>query len=213
MTETLRFRRLRFEVLETVRGASPVGWRSELHRRAWRRVLDDDLPGAIIIEDGARLMPGFVRFLQSGGYLHADLTQFCYDRARVWRWGGCDASPGVRLRPLAAGAGLSSGYALSQRGARQLLDGAGAAQDPERSRQAVWPRDVARLDTLVSRPRLVAPPDWLADADREVAPAMLHGERDAAAVERPQSAADRLRGLARGPLSRELSRAELSHGF
>lgn len=188
-----------------------VGWRSGLHRRAWRRVLDEDLAGAIIIEDGARLMPGFVDFLKSGGYLHADLTQFCYGRARIWRWGGCDASPGVKLRPLAASTGLSSGYALSRRGARQLLDGAGPSHDAASAAQAVWPRDVARLDTLVSRPRLVAPPDWLADAERAEAPA-ARPERadwlDASAASLSQAAADRLRGFARGHLSRELS-----HGF
>ncbi|MCF3972201.1 hypothetical protein [Paracoccus salsus] len=183
-----------------------------MHRRAWRRIRDEDLAGAILIEDGARLVPGFVDFIESGGYLHADLTQFCYGRARVWRWGGCDASPGVRLRPLAACTGLSAGYSLSRRGARQLLEAAGASRDARDSAAAEWPRDVARLDTLVSRPRLVEAPDWLADAIprepvQEVPAERGRGAgwRDLSPASLSHGAAQRLRGFARTQLSRDLS--------
>jgi hypothetical protein len=211
LTETLRSCRVPFQVVETVRGGSLVGWRSGLHRRAWRQIIDQDLPGAIIIEDGARLKPGFVEFLASGGYLHADLTQFCYCRARVWRWGGAEAAPGVKLQPLAASSGLAAGYSLSRRGAGYLLEAPVATRANSPSSQADWPRDVARLDALVTRPGLVDPPDWLLDS----APAPLQTPQadraawlDLPAATLPQSTADRLRGFARNSFSRELS-----HGF
>lgn len=226
LTQTLRSRRLPFRVLETVRGASPCGWRAQLHRRAWQQVRDEELPGAIFIDDGARLLPGFVEFLASGGYLHSDLTQFCHGRARVWLWGGRPGSAGVALRPLASSSGLASGYALSWRGAGRLLDASAtsgawgqSADHPD------WPCDVARLGALVTRPNLVEAPDWLADAEPAPVDATLQGItreraeatewRDQVAAARPTatypastlpaSTADRLRGLARNSLSRELS--------
>lgn len=210
LTEALRSRRLPFRVLETVRGASCRGWRAQLHRRAWQQLRDEDLPGAIIIEDGARLMPGFVEFLTAGGYLHADLTQFSYGKARVWLWGGCDASPNVALRPLAASTGLAPGYALSWRGASRLLDGVAAETAPH---SADWPCDVARLGALVTRPMLVEPPEWLAESDTApvpVAPPVVTANdlpdwRDLAAATVPASAAEHLRGLARRPFGGSLS--------
>lgn len=220
LTEALRAHHLSYHVLETVRGDSLDGWRSRLHRRAWELIRDQDLRGAIIIEDGARLRPGFVEFLASGGYLHADLTQFCYDRARVWRWGGYDASPGVTLRPLAASMGLASGYGLSRLGARQLLASAGNVPDAARAADADWPCDIARLDALVTRPQLVEPPDWLVEADPmpvtapEAAaaltprPANLPRHPDwnrLPGARLPRQAAGRVRDFAVSRLSRELS--------
>lgn len=174
------------------------------------------MPGAIIIEDGARLLPGFVQFLASGGYLHADLTQFCYGRARIWLWGGCDASPGVALRPLAASTGLASGYAVSQRGARKLLEAA-ARQTDDSVATADWPCDIAKLGALITRPKLVEPPEWLADAElapvpvaaatptRQPVGGFAREWRDVVAATLPASAAGTLRGFARNSLSRELS--------
>lgn len=219
MTETLRSRRLPFRVLETARGASPVGGRAQLHRQVWRLVCDEDLTGAIIIEDGARLRPGFVGFLDCGGYLHADLTQFCYGKARIWLWGGCEGSPGVTLRPLAASNGLASGYAVSRRGAARLAEAASRADgwaeaEPsrhdgaERALAADWPCDVTRMGALVTGPKLVEPPAWLADAAPAARPATA-GATEAdwrgLAATAPVSAAGRLRDFARNSFSRELS--------
>lgn len=233
LTETLRSRRLPFRVLETPRGASPVAGRARLHRRVWQQVCDDDLAGAILIEDGARLLPGFVRFLASGGHLHADLTQFCHGHARPWLWGGCEAAPGVALRPLAASSGLASGYALSRRGAGLLLEAA-ARQDDARAAvgddarlalTADWPCDIARMDALVSRPRLVEPPEWLADAQpaepsvasaaaarlpaeaggRARADGIGRGWRDLVAATAPATAAGQLGGFGATPPAHEIS--------
>lgn len=198
LTETLRSFHLPFRVVETRRGASPTEGRPELHRRAWQQILDEDLPGAILLEDGARLMSGFIGFLAAGGYLHADLTQFCHGRARVWRWGASDAAPGVRLRPLAASAGIAAGYGLSRRGAERLLAAhtarvARCEAPAPRGVAADWPFDVAGMGALVSRPHLVEPPEWLSDP---VMPAPLP-------VARPASGP--LRNLARNSFSRELA--------
>lgn len=222
LTETLRSRRLPFRVLETVRGACPEGGRLDLHRRAWQRLCDEDLPGAILIEDGARLMPGFVEFLATGGYLHADLTQFCHGRARVWRWGERRATTGIVLRPLAASTGLASGYALTRRAAVRLIDaGLPDCRDARDSRYADWPCDIARMGALITRPNLVEAPDWLTEAEAAGVyalrpaeelpaaaaprPAPAYGWDDlAAAVSATRAPAERLRGLALNGLSRAL---------
>lgn len=186
---------------------------------AWQRLCDEDLPGAILIEDGARLLPGFVEFLATGGYLHADLTQFCHGRARVWRWGERRATTGIVLRPLAASTGLASGYALTRRAAVRLIDaGLPDHADARDSRKADWPCDVARMGALITRPNLVEAPDWLAEAETvglEAArsadtqpemparPTPSYGWDDlAAAVSATRAPAERLRGLALNSLSR-----------
>lgn len=192
LTEALRSFRLPFRVLETVRGASPVGGRPELHRRVWRQVVQDDLPGAILLEDGVKLLPGFVGFLAAGGYLHSELTQLCHGRARVWRWGASDASPGVRLRPLAVSDALPAGYALSRKGAGHLLDAHRATRARCEVTQDSWPCDVGQLGALVARPQLVEAPEWM------TATASNPTATNAA---RPS----RLRHFARESFSRELS--------
>ncbi|MDB6178823.1 hypothetical protein PAF17_15100 [Paracoccus sp. Z330] len=221
LTETLRSHRIPFRVLETVRGASPVGGRARLHRRAWRAIRGDDLPGAIIIEDGARLSPDFVNFMSCGGYLHADLTQLCHGNGRVWRWGGCNAADGVRLRPLAASTGLASGYALSRRGAAHLLrayrasaDVAGHEETAAQALTADWPCDVSRMGALVSVPALVEAPQWLAEASPRPEPrrAVASGQwndavnaRASAPVARHARTTGGLRALARETFSREMT--------
>lgn len=203
LTEKLRSFRLPFHVVETIRGANPVEGRPELHRRVWRQILRDDLPGAVLLEDGARLLPGFVGFLAAGGYLHAELTQLCHGRARVWRWGGGAASPGVRLRPLAASDVLPAGYALSRNGARHLLDASRARRSRCERDDDHWPCDVARLGAMVARPQLVEAPEWMLTSD----PAdgeHGHDHDSAAARKAPSHAHLRLRQFAREHLSLEL---------
>lgn len=191
LTEALRSFRLPFRVIETVRGASPVGGRPELHRKVWTQVVQDDLPGAILLEDGVRLLPGFVGFLAAGGYLHSDLTQLCHGRARVWRWGASDASPGVRLRPLAVSDALPAGYALSRKGADHLLKAHRAARARYEMRDDQWPCEVGQLGALVARPQLVEAPEWMT---------ATQVSRPARDTER----ASRLRHFAREPFTREL---------
>lgn len=218
LTEALRSGRLPFHVLETMRGASPVEGRPALHLRAWKQIVDQDLPGAILLEDGAKLLPGFLGFLAAGGYLHAELTQFSHDQTRVWRWGGSDASPGVRLRPMALSAGLAAAYALSQRGARHLLEARDARVrrcEAPRTRNggsgAGWPCDISRLGALVSHPQLVQAPQWLCNEAEDQPAAIDHmadpdgGWPEKAAEPYRPGLEGRLRDLARSGLSRQLS--------
>lgn len=216
LTETLRSHRIPFRVLETVRGTSPIGGRARLHRRAWRAIKSDDLAGAIILEDGATLAPGFPSFMSCGGYLHADLTQLCHGNERVWRWGGCRANDGVRLRPLARSTGLASGYAVSSRGAEHLLrshrasEASRVANDgAENALNADWPCDLARMGALVSVPALVEAPQWLCEAAAERRPARNRirqtGNDEASSHHMlAHLAAGGLRGFARDRLSQEL---------
>ena len=219
LTETLRSHRIPFRVLETVRGTSPVGGRARLHRRAWQAIRNEDLPGATIIEDGSRIASGFVNFLSCGGYLHANLTQLCHGKGRVWRWGTRGAGEGVRLRPLAASTGLASAYALSSRGAAHLLRNhrakMSAADHDDSARAAVeadWPCDVARMGALVSVPALVEPPQWLSVAQSDALPRKV-AARDVwseQAADSPAMAAayqaGGLRSFARAAFSQELRR-------
>lgn len=139
------------------------------HQRLYQRILDEGLPGAIILEDDAILTPEFAEYIAHAGYLAADLVQMDHLDARVWPRDQRIFSPGVTFLPLAANASLTTGYSLSTRAARYILT---------RSRPlaglADWPCDLMPLAPLVTLPRLVKHPDI------EVSDSVLEREREAA---------------------------------
>jgi glycosyl transferase family 25 len=125
------------------------------HQAIYRRIVDEELPGAIILEDDAILSPGFFEFIAGRGYLAADFVQMDHMDTRVWygrrrRW-----SDDISLIPLAANASLATGYSLSARGARYMLHHTmpvGGLAD--------WPCDMTGLGGLVTWPRLVDHPPF-----------------------------------------------------
>lgn len=93
------------------------------HRRAWRLIVERDLPAACILEDDAWLSPAFAGLIATV----TDLAGFDLVKieqrdqpANIGRQAG-ELMPGIGLhRPYSFAAG-GGGYLLSQAGARKLL--------------------------------------------------------------------------------------------
>lgn len=124
------------------------------HRSIYQRICGESLPGAIILEDDAILTRDFADFLAGKGYLEADLVQMDHLDARVWHRKGRAWSESISLFPLAANASLTSGYSLSARAARYLLD-----HSSPLAGLADWPCDTMPLSPLATFPRVVEHPE------------------------------------------------------
>lgn len=123
------------------------------HQLIYRRIVEQGLPGAIILEDDAILTPMFLEFVSSMGYLEADLVQMDHWGARVYyrrrrRW-----SDQIMLIPLGENACLTTGYSVSQKGARYIL-----GRTVPLGGLADWPCDLMSLAPLATLPRIVAHP-------------------------------------------------------
>lgn len=139
------------------------------HQGLYQRILDERLPGAIILEDDAILTPHFAEFIRLKGYLAADLVQMDHLDARVWPQGRRGFSPGITFFPLAENASLSTGYSLSAKAAHYIL-----ARSRPLAGLADWPCNLMPLAPLVTLPHLVDHPNT------EVSGSTLERERDAA---------------------------------
>ena len=124
------------------------------HQRVYALILQRGLAGAVVLEDDAIPQPGFGAFLATGAHEGADLTLFDYDdKTRALRGTGRAALPGVTLWTLATTRHLTTGYAISARGAAWLRrEGL-----PIRT-VADWPCDITRLGARVVSPRLILHP-------------------------------------------------------
>jgi glycosyl transferase family 25 len=137
------------------------------HQRVYGLILARGLPGAVVLEDDAIPQPAFAAFLAAGLHRQADLTLFDYDdKARGLLGTGREVLPGLRLWTLATTRHLTTGYAVSARGAAQLRrEGL-----PVRG-LADWPCDVTRLGAKAVAPRLILRPtrgsDSLIESSRQ----------------------------------------------
>lgn len=123
------------------------------HQLAYARILDQGLPGAVVLEDDAILTPEFAAFYWQGKYREADFIQlFCF-AARLWRGRGRRILPGVRLFRLAENPFGNVGYSLSHRAASLLRD----AAKPLRAR-ADWPADLTRVGAMLTVPSILRHP-------------------------------------------------------
>lgn len=124
------------------------------HQLAYQKVLDERLPGAIILEDDVLLTTNFRRFYETRGYEAAPLIQFFYFHAAVWKMGRLE-TPTARLQRLAASAFMAVGYSITAKGAATMrTHGLPLRGKPD------WPCDTARLlGHYITEPRLVLHPD------------------------------------------------------
>lgn len=139
------------------------------HLAIYQRILDEDLPGAVVLEDDAVLGPAFRAFLHQKAYNLADLIQMDHFQARVWRFGGRHRiDPGVTLARWSQNSYLTTGYSISRKGAKYILDHALPLR-----RTADWPCDLLDISPLLTLPRIVDHPEAIAAnssllAEREV---------------------------------------------
>ncbi len=124
------------------------------HQAVYLRIIEEDLPGAIVLEDDAMLTPAFRQFYLERGYEAAPLIQMFYFQARVWKGRGKTMTSGIRLYRLAEPAFAATGYSISHEAARRIR----AESLPIRA-PADWPCDTARLGAHVTVPRLIMHPD------------------------------------------------------
>ncbi|MFC2966836.1 glycosyltransferase family 25 protein [Acidimangrovimonas pyrenivorans] len=124
------------------------------HLSLYRRIVDEDLPGAIVLEDDARVGPLFAEFLRGRGFEAADLIQLDHLHGDVWRFGTqTPLTGGIRIVRAARNASLTTGYSISRRGAAHILDHALPLRGP-----ADWPCDVTALPAMLALPRVVDHP-------------------------------------------------------
>ncbi|MEO1240055.1 MAG: glycosyltransferase family 25 protein [Pseudomonadota bacterium] len=121
------------------------------HRTVYRRILDDGLEGAVVLEDDAVPQTGFAAFLTEQCYRAADLILLDHRGALYLPWQRArPLSPTIRARPMINVPTLGTGYSVTARAAEKML-----TARPKIDRTADWPVDIRRLGALAVRPRLV----------------------------------------------------------
>lgn len=123
------------------------------HHFIYRRVLDDGLPGAIVLEDDAVLTPLFAEFVRAGAYRAADLVVLDHWFGRVWRFSEKRIAPDIRAGRLSLVPCLTTGYSISAAGCQFMV-----GNSLPISRTADWPCDITRLGALATIPRVVDHP-------------------------------------------------------
>lgn len=124
------------------------------HLIVYRKILEEGLPGAVVLEDDALLTPQFTEFYWKVAYLGCDLTQLFAYSVRIWRWPGHETGVGdARSYKLAENPFSTVAYCVSRNAAEYLL----SSNTPVRSR-ADWPADLTRIGARVTIPSLVGHP-------------------------------------------------------
>jgi glycosyl transferase family 25 len=126
------------------------------HRAIYQRIVDENLPGAIILEDDARIARRFVRFVAARGYLSADLVLLDHHLLRFSLRSASHAPGPCLLLRLRRNACLTTGYSVSHAGAKHIL----ASNLPLRG-LADWPCDITALGAVAAVPRLVGHPPFI----------------------------------------------------
>lgn len=124
------------------------------HRTLYEKVVEENLPGAIILEDDAILHPHFGDFLRAGDAERADMIIFDYLRVSVSLWRKKTVTHGVKLHQLYARSTRTTGYSVSQEGARKLL-----AETTPISHTADWPCDLYEIGAWATYPKLINHPN------------------------------------------------------
>jgi glycosyl transferase family 25 len=137
------------------RGMSDAEYACALsHMSVYKRILDQNLPGAIVLEDDAILGAGFAAYRGARAYEHGDLIQLDYKDARLWRWAkAAKRFPEFTLMPMAKPGMLTTGYSVTSAGAKHLYTYGLPLRSP-----ADWPCDVSAITTYLTIPRLVDHP-------------------------------------------------------
>lgn len=125
------------------------------HALIYRRMVAEQVPHAVVLEEDAIPTERFAQFVRDEEYRSSSLIQLYHQAAYVRRSGARSLAGGVELARLATSCSGTVAYSLDL-GAAVALE---AATSPVRSR-ADWPLDLRDLGACVTRPILVEhPPD------------------------------------------------------
>lgn len=121
------------------------------HMSIYRRIVDENLPGAIVLEDDAIPGPLFKEFLDARGYEAGALIQLDHLHGDIWRLTRpIRLTPHIRLEKAARNTSLASGYSISRSAASHIL----RHGLPLRG-LADWPCDVTSLPAMLALPRVI----------------------------------------------------------
>lgn len=123
------------------------------HQSIYERILQEGLPGAIILEDDAILTPEFAKFIILGKYRAADFIQMDYFGARYYPWKTRSFFDEVQIVQAARNACLASGYSLSAKAAGYIL-----SQSRPLKGLADWPCDLQPIKPHITLPCLIRQP-------------------------------------------------------
>ena len=124
------------------------------HALAYRKVVDEGLPGAIIFEDDAILSERFASFVSENGFQAGEIVILGHKNTHVRRFGKVFLCEGVVGHRLVNSPVLAHGYSLSHDAAAYILKRA----TPVRAR-ADWPCDISRLKSFAAHPQIAVQPD------------------------------------------------------
>lgn len=119
------------------------------HVNAYRLIIENTLPGAIIFEDDARIGEYFKKFVEARGYALGDMVLLGHMKCWVKRNNSLEVTPGIHLHRIANTPYLAHAYSVSQIAAQTLLMAATPVREP-----ADWPCDLSRMDVFASDPQL-----------------------------------------------------------
>ncbi|SIT83320.1 glycosyltransferase family 25 protein [Pontibaca methylaminivorans] len=120
------------------------------HRAVYKRILDENLPGAIILEDDAILKPSFGDFVRARDYEKAPMILAYYAYGRAVRFTRRIVSQGT-LHRAAVQCTMACAYTISQTAAGRLLKATTPVKSP-----ADWPCSLYELDAWLMVPRLAS---------------------------------------------------------
>lgn len=124
------------------------------HVRAYRKIIEDDLPGAIIFEDDAILSETFKPFIAARGYEAGEMVLLGHHHTYVHPFSKTHLCEGVVGHRLVATPAYAHGYALTRDAAAYILDRA----FPIHAR-ADWPCDISRLKSWAVDPQIAVQPE------------------------------------------------------
>lgn len=127
------------------------------HILIYKEVVEQDRPGAVVLEDDAEIGPLFKQFIEERRFDCHDFIQLDYGRAQVYRYGfgRRPLMEGVVSERLVCNSSLTTGYSLSSKAARYILDHALPLSLP-----ADWPCDLRPLAPVIAVPRIVRHPPF-----------------------------------------------------
>ena len=124
------------------------------HMSVYQIVESEKLPGAIVLEDDARLLAGFEEIMRSGGYRDYDFLQFDYSKAYVWRSSKTEISEDLDAFRLFRNVSRATGYSISARASTHVL-----CKGLPLISTADWPCDMLPVGAWAVSPRIVKSAD------------------------------------------------------
>ncbi len=146
------------------------------HQKAYQKIVDEGLDGAIILEDDAVPQPEFFEFVAERGYEHASMILLDHSSAWTFSFWRPVSLPGVQAVRLSRNADRNTAYSIKRPVAERIIQ----HSRPLRG-LADWPVDITKFGALAAMPTIVGhPPE---DGDQSHIDALRKASRAAGTPE------------------------------